>query len=88
MESLKELQIPDAASFKTLIQEFKLYEANGKRTSNLQQLLDAVLTIKPSSTQNERNFSIATDFITKKRTRMLGSTLNALCFLKNYLKKN
>lgn len=85
-KSLREYESPNADKFQSLTNEFKIFEANGKRTSNLQNLLDALLTIKPTSTQNERNFSIATDYVTKKRTRMGDSTLDALCFLKHYFK--
>jgi len=86
MESLKEIESPNADKFQTLVKELKIFEANGIRSSNLQNLLDALLTIKPTSTQNERNFSTATDFVTKKRTKMGNSTLDALCFLKHHFK--
>ena len=44
--------------------------------------------MKPTSTQNERNFSTVTDFVTKKRSRLADATLDALCFLKTILKQN
>ena len=87
MESLKEFQDKNVDQLGTLVKELKIFETNGKKTQNLQHILDAVLTIKPTLTQNERNFSVATDFVTKKRTKMADETLNALCFLKNYFKK-
>lgn len=70
----------------TMKQEFNMFQATGERTPNLQLLRDALSTIKPTSTQNERNFSIATDFVSKKRTRLSSETLDALCFLKSYFK--
>lgn len=72
--------------FQSIIREFNIFECTGKRTSNLQQLLDILYTVKPTSTQNERNFSTANDFVTKKRSNLADQTLNALCFLKNYFK--
>ena len=85
-ESLKEFQDHNVDRVETIVKELKIFETNGKRSQNLQQLFDALLTIKPTSTQNERHFSIATDFVTKKRTKLGDETLNALCFLKNYFK--
>jgi len=61
----KKIESPNADKFQTLVKEFKIFEANGKRSSNLQNFLDVLLTIKPTYNQKERNFSTATDFVKK-----------------------
>ncbi|XP_076662553.1 uncharacterized protein LOC143365858 isoform X1 [Halictus rubicundus] len=70
-DSLREFSVKSLAAeenkFRTPTKEFQIFESTGKRTPNLQQLLDVLYTIKPTSTQNERNFSTATDFVTKKK---------------------
>jgi hypothetical protein len=42
-----------------LQKEFKLYEASGVRTPNLDKLDAALKTIQPTSTSSERTFSVA-----------------------------
>lgn len=64
--------------------EFKLFEATGKRGSNLEHLYNAVLTIKPTSVESERSFSVAGNFATKIRNKLSNETLNALCVLKSF----
>lgn len=74
-------------AIKTIDKEFKLFETTKKPTENIKLLQAALLTIKPTSTQNERNFSVAADFVTKKRNRLSDSIVDILCFLKNYFRK-
>ena len=45
MESLKEIESPNANKFQTLVKELKIFKANGKRSSNLQNFLDTLMTI-------------------------------------------
>ena len=73
--------------FKWLKSEFMLFKNTGKRTENLQKLYDALLCIKPTSTDVERVFSICTNFCTKIRSRLSDKSLQALVFLKFYYKK-
>lgn len=69
--------------------EFKLLIANnGKRTSRLELLYQALLSVKPTSTASERVFSVAGNFMTSLRNRMNTDTLNALIFLKYYFMYN
>lgn len=68
--------------FKVLKSEFVLYKNTNQRTSNLQKLYDALLTIKPTSTDVERVFSSATFYCTKIRSNLADVSLNALVFLK------
>lgn len=72
---------------KVLKQEFLLYRNTGKRSENLEKLFNALLTIKPTSTDVERVFSIATNFCTKIRSRLSDNSLNALIFLKFFYRK-
>jgi hypothetical protein len=58
--------------------EFKFFEKSGTRSPNLDKLFLALETIQPTSTCNERIFSVAGGFSTKIRNQML----NSLVFLK------
>lgn len=74
---------------KNIKQEFTLFRNTGKRTENLEKLFDAICSIKPTSTDSERVFSISANFCTKIRSRLSDKSLNALVFLKSfYLKLN
>ena len=79
--------IPSSYNFKKIRNEFKIFEATGKRTENLEVLFQALLTIQPTSTSNERVFSVAGNFSTKIRNQLQFSTLNCLIFLKYYFLK-
>ena len=70
--------------FKWIKQEFILFKNTGKRTENLQKLYEALLSIKPTSTDVERVFSVSSGFCTKIRSRLSDKSLTALVFLKNY----
>ena len=67
-------------TFNTLKSEFVLFMNTGERTQNLQKLFDALLSIKPTSTDVERVFSSATFFCTKLCSRLSDDALNALIF--------
>ncbi|KAG5673183.1 hypothetical protein PVAND_003250 [Polypedilum vanderplanki] len=58
------------SDFKWLKSEFTLYKNTGQRTENLQKIYNALLSIKPTSTDVERVFSICTNFCTKIRSRL------------------
>lgn len=72
---------------KWLKSEFMLFKNTGQRTENLQKLYNALLCIKPTSTDVERVFSVCTNFCTKIRSRLSDKSLQALVFLKYYYKK-
>ena len=44
-------------------QEFRLFEATNKRSHNLDMLYNALLTIRPSSVEAERVFSLTGFFL-------------------------
>lgn len=70
-----------------LKKEFQFYDRNQKRTPLLDKLYEALSTVQPTSTQSERNFSLAGGFVTKLRTRLKDEHVNALCFLKSFFLK-
>ena len=66
--------------------EMNLFEGSGKLTDNLQKLQSALSTMQPTSTQNERNFSIFAHFVSKRRTRLSDKSIDGLCVLKSHFK--
>lgn len=66
---------------------FRDYHISGKRCGLLNKFLDALSTAQPTSTQSERNFSLAASISTKKRLKMKCEKLDAICFLKGYFKR-
>jgi hypothetical protein len=68
--------------------EFTWFDRNKKRTPLLDKLLSALLTIQPTSTQSERNFSISNNVLTKQRKRLLDKHLNAIVFVKSHFINN
>jgi hypothetical protein len=60
----------------------------GTRTDNLQKLYNALLTIKPTSTDVERVFSTTNWYCSKIRSRLSDKSLSALVFLKFYYKSH
>ena len=74
--------------FDLLKQEFALYKRTNNKTKNITLLYNAIKTIKPTSTESERAFSIAANFCTKIRSRLSDSSLNALTFLKFHYLNN
>lgn len=65
-----------------------MFEATGKRTENLELLYKALNSIKPTSVENERVFSLSGGVITKIRSRLSDKAVNALIFLKAYFIKS
>ena len=79
--------VKEDKNYKTMLREINLFEINGERTKNLQLLYDAIRTVKPTSTESERVFSLAGNFVTKIRSCLSDDSLNALVFLKSYFIK-
>jgi hypothetical protein len=67
-----------------LNKEIQLFEATGKRTQSLELLYNALLAIKPTSTDSERAFSSAGALLTKLRSRMSDESMNAILLLKSF----
>ena len=74
-------------NFRWLKAEFTLFKNTGQRTENLQKHYDALLTIKLTSMDVERVFSVCVNFCTKIRSRISDKSLSAIVFLKYYYKK-
>lgn len=70
----------------TMAQEMKLFEDSGERTKNLELIYQALLP--PTSVAAERAFSTSNNFVSKTRNRLGDSTIDDLCFLKHYFKKD
>lgn len=64
--------------------EFQLFESTGQRTPTLEKMYKAVMTVKPTSTENERVFSLSGNIVSKIRNRLSDDAVNALVFLKAY----
>ena len=63
------------------------FEANPRnRPIRFQVLFAALLSIKPTSTEPERAFSIMGYFCTKIRNRLSDEALDAMVFMRQYLK--
>ena len=73
---------------KSFTREVNMYNKSGQFTHNLKQLRESLNTIRPTSTESERIFSIAGNFVTKKRSSLRDDSLNALCFLKSHFNSN
>ena len=71
---------------KSVSEQMTTFENTGKLTSDLQLLKNALLVISPTSCDSERKFSDVSNFLTDKRMRLTDSTLDNLCFLKDYFK--
>ena len=68
--------------------EMHLYKIYPKeRTSYLQLLYKALMTIKPTSVEAKRAFSAMGFFVTKLRNRMSDKTLDALITMRQHYKK-
>lgn len=64
-----------------------MYKTTGKRTPNLQAIYKGMLTVKPTSTENERVFSTG-NIVSKIRNRLSDETINAFVFLNAYFNNN
>ena len=74
-------------NFKTTSNKaFQIFEATEKRTEHLKLIYEALLTIKPISTEYVRKFSLSSNVVTKIRSRRSDRYLNILIFSKNYFK--
>lgn len=63
---------------------FEQYDRRRIRGPQLDKLFDALCSIQPTSTQSERNFSLAASVATLKRNRLSSEKLSAIMFLKCY----
>jgi hypothetical protein len=66
--------------FSVLKREMSLYEATCILTHSLKVPMDAILTIRPTSTQNERNCSTSRIFVTKNKSVLSDRAINASSF--------
>ena len=68
--------------------EFAFFDKNRKKTESLELIHNALLTIKPTSVEAERNFSAAGFFLSNLRAGRLGhKMLDSLCISRAYFLK-
>ena len=71
----------------TITADLKLHESQKQKTNKLDLLYNALLTIKPTSVEAERTFSVSGNFATKIRSTLNSETLSALVCLKCHFKE-
>lgn len=62
---------------------FKMYDLTKERSPILEKFFFAVCSIQPTSVQSERNFSLASCFVSKIRSSLSPKHVDMLCFLKS-----
>jgi hypothetical protein len=70
------------------LRELKLKARATNADTRSRMFLDALLTIRLTSKQNERNVSTSGIFVTKRRSRRSDRATNALCVLRFRLKND
>lgn len=73
---------------KGIKRDLQLFETTGDKTVNIIRLKNIVSSIKATSTEVERTFSIAGKFLSKIRANLSNVAVNALVFLKYYFIRN
>lgn len=68
--------------------DFIYLETTKKRTEKLENLLNALLSISPTSTISERIFSKSCFIKNKEKNRLKAQHLNHILFLKDYFRRN
>lgn len=72
---------------KTITTEMQLFEVTKRRPENLENIYQALLTIRPTFVEPERAFSAMGLFATKLRNRLNDDTLNAMVILRKFYKE-
>ena len=72
---------------KVIAKELSLFELHGKLSTNLEIIFGGLKSIKPTSTDSERIFSISGNICSKKRTSMSDESINNICFSKSYFQR-
>lgn len=67
----------------TISKDFKIYDSHKKRSPLMEKLVLSLSSIQPTSVQSERNFSLASSFVTKIRSSLSHQHIDMLCFLKS-----
>ena len=80
-EALKVKASAVADRKRVVTEDLAFYCKTGKRQDLLEKLYHALLSVPPTSVSSERAFSIAGNFVTPRRARMLDPTVDDLCFL-------
>jgi hypothetical protein len=74
---------PQSHLAKAVYQEMNLFQKSKQRGFYLEECYKALKTIKPTSVESERAFSVSGYLCTKVRNRFNSDTLSTLCFLRH-----
>ena len=84
----KSIEIYAHSKFYDIVsQEIDLFVSGDSRGTHLQMIYDYLQTVSPTSVDSERCFSSAGYTCNKLRSSLTDQTLDALIFLRYYLKK-
>lgn len=64
--------------------DLRYFEQHQVRSPLIEKLFFALCSAQPTSTQTERNFSLAASFVSKLRTSLTDKNVDVLCFLKSF----
>ena len=79
---------PSECEIDEIANDFAYFEKNKKKPDSLELLYKALLSIKPTSVEAERNFSAANFFLNDRRAgRLSHDMLNDLCILRAHFLK-
>ena len=79
---------PSECEIDEIANDFAYFEKNKKKPDSLELLYKALLSIKPTSVEAERNFSAANFFLSDRRAgKMSHGMLDNLCILRAYFLK-
>lgn len=78
----------DISTMNIFKKECILFETSGQKTSSLVKLFDSIMTVKVTSTDAERTFSVSGGFCTNIRSRLSDLSLSLLVFLKYHFLSN
>lgn len=68
--------------------DLRYFEQHEVRSPLIDKLFFALCSAQPTSTQAERNFSLASTFVSKLRTSLTDKNVDILCFLKSFFLEN
>ena len=72
---------------KVLGQEMANFEKTNVKGVYLQKYFDMVMSVRPTSVESEKAFSIGGYFCNKIRSNLTPRTVNTLCFLRSFIRR-
>lgn len=71
-----------------LVEQLRMYEQTGSLGNQLKKILDCTKSVRPTTTDCERTFSVAGFFCNKLRSRLGSETLSNLVILKSFFNQS